>query len=442
MYGEVNTPFYLIRDMLKNIPEYIFEDSYKKWLDPACGCGYFMMVLFKKLMESLKNKIINTERRKKHIIEKMLYMVEINPINVIVLRDMFGENANILQGDFLLVNSNQEKYPDFTLSTMDVVIGNPPYNVGGGIKVPTNTKHLKKTDGITIWPRFIRKSIELLNNTGLLLMIVPSIWMKPDKAGIYDLLCKYKLHLIKTFSNTNTASIFKRHAQTPTCYFLMEKTKNDFFVSLYNKNIQRFKLYNYILNDPIPLCGSSVITKMHIFIKACGSLDVYKSNMPRKHIHISKVKDEEHMYKNVRTCRLNGLTPELIYEYSNVPCVFYGIKKLIMAHKMYGFPYFDISGEYGISNRDNYIIHNKTDEEFIKIGRFLSTKTALYIYETTRYRMKFLEKYAFDFIPNICNISDFPEEINDETIATFFGFSKSETKEIEELHKKEYEYYM
>ena len=56
--------------------------------------------------------------------------------------------------------------------------------------------------------------------------------------------------------------------------------------------------------------------------------------------------------------------------------------------------------------------------------------------------MKFLEKYAFDFIPNICNISDFPEEINDETIATFFGFSKSETKEIEELHKKEYEYYM
>ena len=43
-------------------------------------------------------------------------------------------------------------------------------------------------------------------------------------------------------------------------------------------------------------------------------------------------------------------------EYSNISCVFNGIPKLILAHKMYGFPYLDMSGNYGISNRDNYVI--------------------------------------------------------------------------------------
>ena len=87
---------------------------------------------------------------------------------------------------------------------------------------------------------------------------------------------------------------------------------------------------------------------------------------------------------------------------------------------MYGFPYFDISGMLGISNRDNYVIHGYTDAEFTQIQSFLSTKTALYLFETTRYRMKYLEKYVFEFIPNITNIPEFPCIINDSTIATFF----------------------
>ena len=31
----------------------------------------------------------------------------------------------------------------------------------------------------------------------------------------------------------------------------------------------------------------------------------------------------------------------------------------------------DISGCFGISNRDNYVILNKTNEEFIKLKNFL-----------------------------------------------------------------------
>ena len=76
--GEVNTDFQLIINMLEIIPKSKFTNPDLKWLDPCCGRGYFMIVLFHKLYKSLEEKIPNDIQRKKHIIEKMLYMVEIN----------------------------------------------------------------------------------------------------------------------------------------------------------------------------------------------------------------------------------------------------------------------------------------------------------------------------------------------------------------------------
>ena len=112
--------------------------------------------------------------------------------------------------------------------------------------------------------------------------------------------------------------------------------------------------------------------------------------------------------------------------------------KLVLAHKMYGFPFLDKNGEYGISNRDNFIICDYTQEELEKIQHFLSTKLALYIFESTRYRMKYLEKYAFQFLPDITKIKDFPSEINDETIADFFQFDSQDRENIKNLHKKNF----
>ena len=103
---------------------------------------------------------------------------------------------------------------------------------------------------------------------------------------------------------------------------------------------------------------------------------------------------------------------------------------------MYGFPYYDKGGIYGISNRDNYVITGYSDDEFKKIRDFLNTKMIMYLYETTRYRMKYLEKYVFEFIPNILKINSFPEIINDETVNLFFGFSQQEVSYFSKFHKK------
>jgi hypothetical protein len=129
---------------------------------------------------------------------------------------------------------------------------------------------------------------------------------------------------------------------------------------------------------------------------------------------------------------------------SDCPQAFHGLKKLVLAHKMYGFPYWDKHGTYGIANRDNYVILGKTDDEFAQLAAFLSTKFALYLFEATRYRMRYLEKYAFEFIPDITRLPGFPcaQEISDEAVAAFFGLEATERNYIMALHKKNYKRFM
>ena len=70
-YGEINTDFKLIEKMLDLIPKKYFKNPNIKWLDPCCGCGYFMIFLYKKLYKSLQNIIPNPKERSKHIIENI-----------------------------------------------------------------------------------------------------------------------------------------------------------------------------------------------------------------------------------------------------------------------------------------------------------------------------------------------------------------------------------
>jgi len=152
----------------------------------------------------------------------------------------------------------------------------------------------------------------------------------------------------------------------------------------------------------------------------------------------------QHPYINIKSCLLEGLQPVLLINYSDTPQSFQGVKKLVLAHKMYGFPYYDKTGIYGISNRDNYVITGKTDAEFMQLQAFLSTKLALYVFEATRYRMKYLEKYAFNFLPNITKLTDFPAaaDITDQTVADFFGLDDLDKQHINSLHRREYKRFL
>ena len=105
---------------------------------------------------------------------------------------------------------------------------------------------------------------------------------------------------------------------------------------------------------------------------------------------------------------------------------------------MYGFPFLDISGVFGVSNRDNYVIFNKPKQELEQLQKFLSTNFIITMFESTRYRMKYLERYIFNMLPDITKLDDFPEEITDETLFDYFKLNEVERNLINTFHKKRY----
>tara|TARA_Y100000361_G_C11060578_1_gene290239 strand:- start:196 stop:756 length:561 start_codon:yes stop_codon:yes gene_type:complete len=180
------------------------------------------------------------------------------------------------------------------------------------------------------------------------------------------------------------------------------------------------------------------------YVDLYGSLNVIKTNMPSKNVKLNTTYSKDFPYKNINSAKISsvGNKPYLDIKYSNESCKYYKDIKLILPHKMYGFPYIDADGSYGICNRDNYVILDDNIDNLNIIKEFLSTKTALYIYEATRYRMKYLEKYAFEFIPNILVMADFIKKrpLDDKYIWDFFDFDSDDIININKLHQKNYDF--
>ncbi len=120
-------------------------------------------------MEGLKNKIPNEVERKKHIIEKQIYMGELNKKNCSMIRQIFNINneykLNLHEGDTLNVKLNEV----FGKTKFDIVIGNPPYN-----------KELKTKQGSAsaLYNKFIEYYV---NKCNLLSFIIPSRWFAGGK---------------------------------------------------------------------------------------------------------------------------------------------------------------------------------------------------------------------------------------------------------------------
>ena len=75
----------------------------------------------------------------------MIYMIELRPENIEILKTNYLENMQIyIEGDFLSYKYNSETN-NIMPQIFDVIIGNPPFNCNGQKKVPTNNIDNKKT---------------------------------------------------------------------------------------------------------------------------------------------------------------------------------------------------------------------------------------------------------------------------------------------------------
>jgi tRNA1(Val) A37 N6-methylase TrmN6 len=438
-YGIVYTPNSLVDKILDLIPLEHYKNPTLKWLDIGAGNGAFSLNLYNRLMTNLSSIIPNNEARKAHILENMIYMCEIYIPHINKLETLFSHKTNIIKSDFLLLNNNDLLNANEMLNNTQkfhIIIGNPPYNINGALKTPTNNSIKKTEDGKQVYVEFVKKSLELLEKNGHLALIIPALWMKPDKAGLYNILVNnnFTINHLHCLSTNETQKEFLYQAQTPTCFFYgtSGKVPPQNAIPVYDKIYKTYINYKLLPNYPIPTHGIAIINKLLYYVEQVGYLKVYKSNSPPKKSVFGE--SDTNTILNVKTTNLSNKTPLLIKNYSNILQHYANIPKLILAHKMYGFPYLDSSGNYGISSRDNYIltINDYSLEELKQIQAFLSTKFALFIFSTTNYRMRYLEKYAFLFLPNITKIKNFPNLLNlnqiqrDKLIINFFNLSELE----------------
>jgi type I restriction-modification system DNA methylase subunit len=109
---EVFTPPFLIEEMLDKLPNTVWKDPTKTWLDPCAGLGNFSVLIFKRLMKGLKPWQPDEELRKKHILENMLYHVEMNPESVEKLQRVLNPEGkyklNIKCSDFLTFDKGKK----------------------------------------------------------------------------------------------------------------------------------------------------------------------------------------------------------------------------------------------------------------------------------------------------------------------------------------------
>ena len=175
-YGEVFTPMdFINNNMLKDLEEY-WTNKYGEniWMnekitlyDATTGMGNFAIAIYYKLMEGLKYKIKNESERKKHIIEKQLFMGELNKKNCFVVKQIFNLNdefkLNLYEGDTLNIKLDKE----FGRDKFDIIIGNPPYN-----------EELKREGAKPLYNKFIEYYVDKCK---ILSFVTPSRWFSGGK---------------------------------------------------------------------------------------------------------------------------------------------------------------------------------------------------------------------------------------------------------------------
>jgi hypothetical protein len=150
----------------------VWKNPDLKWIDPANGIGNFPVVAFYKLDESLKEWEPNEHKRRKHIIENMLYMIELQSSNNRIAKRIFESlcgdcKPNILTSDSTTINGPKLKAKGFP-EKYDVVMGNPPFQKGRNMM---------------FYVEFINLANRLIKDNGYLVYIIPNKILIPNKAN-------------------------------------------------------------------------------------------------------------------------------------------------------------------------------------------------------------------------------------------------------------------
>jgi site-specific DNA-methyltransferase (adenine-specific) len=243
-FGEVFTPMDLVNKMLDHLPKHVWSDKTLTWFDPASGLGNFMVAVYLRLMKGLADVIPSESKRKSHILEKMLFMCEINKKNVYLCKRIFDSHnnykLNIHFGDSLEFNTSKKKgWPE----SFSIIVGNPPYNKSFGGK---------NGYAAPLYHSFVERYIDQCD---MMLFIIPSRWFSGGK-GLdqfrKNMLKRQDIKYIDTIADSDHPFGQGVQIKGGVCHFLKDSSYNG--KCNYNGVMTKLNYYDILVDSKyIPL---------------------------------------------------------------------------------------------------------------------------------------------------------------------------------------------
>jgi hypothetical protein len=367
-YGEVFTSHLLINKMLDLFPKSVWSNSKLTWLDPSVGVGFFMICVYIRLMNGLKKWEPNEKKRSKHIIENMLYMVELNKKNCDICKSIFGSNLKLICGDFL----DDLKFKERDHISFDCIVGNPPFQDDYGLN---NGKRINGGKS-KLYERIFLKSFSILNDGGYLSFVVPDNIFAGNGSLSYRTLIQNYIPFV-SFNPSNQAFFHK--IQQPICYFILQKTNKSALTTIEHSDQLTFQIK--LQDRPVnPIRNWTLYTEKLIdkFVSIKRNNVIYNRGKNLKSYRGNKYTV---IYTPFKTLQTNN--PKLAPGIGTKKAIIFSISPEL-AFKM------DYSGKFGAGPNTFYIPFN-TISDGKKLEQFLNSqdyKTLALATKTTRQYLK------------------------------------------------------
>ena len=189
-------PVNIADSIINELPKELFIDPLKKFCYASIVDDYIIRKLYDKLNEGLKDIIVDEDKRRHHILDNMIYGISLSNARTrlvkarSIIKNIYTKN--ILEDDI----SDMPKF--------DFIIQNPPYN---------KSLHLD----------FFNKGLDLLSDTGKMVIIEPSTWLIELRQNIAE----------KKSSQMKKYIAIKERIKGHVSKVVIENFNNEFSVGLY-----------------------------------------------------------------------------------------------------------------------------------------------------------------------------------------------------------------
>ena len=379
--GMVFTPLELIDDLLDRLPDHVWSNPHNIFIDPSAGMGGFLWKIYERLMKrrELVHRFPNEQVRRNHIISNMLLAVELDDLNVDLLRRVFGPNLRIHKGDALTLNPMQA----FGCSRFTCIVGNPPFE-------SMQTKDVKRNAGDSLWPRFVKKALEeWMEPAGCFAMLLPPGWRKPASGrsrntGLMELMTvKNKITHLEVYDAKRAKEAFEGNVAIQFDLVNIQGGRSSRQHETNVKGVgsdafEKVKLYGmpFITNGNLAKwrglllggVGSGGACKVHYSRSALGT-DKEKNK-------VKDAREGEFIYPVVNSIHKNG-EPTFKYSSTRPREGGFGVSKIIFnQYGAWNKPMLDMEGRFGMT-QNAFCLEVSSRQEADRIMRFFHDEDML-----------------------------------------------------------------